>query len=137
MQKGQKMSAEAKAKLSAKIKDLWANVPTYSPKRDPKLYSEAKNKYWSSLRKTAWDSDTLDEVGLNLKSGIKKCLAEFIGDFCHECKIVEWQGQLLILELHHIDGNHKNNKKANLQLLCPNCHSLKDNHCKNKGKYRK
>lgn len=28
------------------------------------------------------------------------------------------------LELHHIDGNYRNNKEENLQLLCPNCHSL-------------
>ena len=28
------------------------------------------------------------------------------------------------LQIHHIDGNCKNNKEENLQLLCPNCHSL-------------
>lgn len=28
------------------------------------------------------------------------------------------------LEIHHIDGNWKNNKFSNLQLLCKNCHSL-------------
>ena len=30
------------------------------------------------------------------------------------------------LELHHVDGNYKNNKEENLELLCPNCHSLTD-----------
>lgn len=29
-----------------------------------------------------------------------------------------------ILEIDHIDGNHENNKLANLQVLCPNCHAL-------------
>lgn len=28
------------------------------------------------------------------------------------------------LEIHHIDGNYTNNKEENLQVLCPNCHSL-------------
>lgn len=28
------------------------------------------------------------------------------------------------LEIDHIDGNYKNNSENNLQLLCPNCHSL-------------
>jgi Zn finger protein HypA/HybF involved in hydrogenase expression len=28
------------------------------------------------------------------------------------------------LEIDHIDGNWTNNDEANLQLLCPNCHSL-------------
>lgn len=31
------------------------------------------------------------------------------------------------LEVHHIDGNCTNNKEENLQLLCPNCHSLTPN----------
>ena len=28
------------------------------------------------------------------------------------------------LQIHHIDGDCTNNKEENLQLLCPNCHSL-------------
>jgi len=28
------------------------------------------------------------------------------------------------LQINHIDGNFKNNKEENLELLCPNCHSL-------------
>ena len=31
------------------------------------------------------------------------------------------------LQLNHIDGNWENNKIENLQLLCPNCHSLTHN----------
>ena len=29
------------------------------------------------------------------------------------------------LDVDHIDGNHKNNAKENLQTLCANCHRLK------------
>ena len=32
------------------------------------------------------------------------------------------------MELHHIDGNRYNNELDNLQILCPNCHSLTPNH---------
>ena len=28
------------------------------------------------------------------------------------------------LEIHHIDGDYRNNREDNLQVLCPNCHSL-------------
>ena len=28
------------------------------------------------------------------------------------------------LEVHHIDGDYTNNDEDNLELLCPNCHSL-------------
>jgi len=29
-----------------------------------------------------------------------------------------------ILGIHHIDGNRENNKRNNLMVVCPNCHSL-------------
>ena len=32
------------------------------------------------------------------------------------------------LEIHHIDGNCWNNSNENLQVLCPNCHSLTENY---------
>jgi Zn finger protein HypA/HybF involved in hydrogenase expression len=35
----------------------------------------------------------------------------------------EYNGKKLILQLEHIDGNHKNNNLSNLTFLCPNCHS--------------
>jgi len=35
---------------------------------------------------------------------------------------------MIPLALHHIDGNYRNNKENNLELLCPNCHSLTDNY---------
>jgi hypothetical protein len=34
-----------------------------------------------------------------------------------------WNGQPLKLELHHIDGNRRNNDyKSNYAYMCPNCH---------------
>lgn len=42
------------------------------------------------------------------------------------------------LEVNHKDGNAENNDESNLQLLCPNCHSLTNNFRNhNKGKGRK
>ncbi len=46
---------------------------------------------------------------------------------CYRCGLTEWKGELISLEIHHIDGNGKNNRLENLQLLCPNCHSQTDN----------
>lgn len=44
---------------------------------------------------------------------------------CVSCGIDEWNGQKLVLEIDHIDGQYWNNQQSNLQFLCPNCHSLK------------
>lgn len=42
------------------------------------------------------------------------------------------------LEVHHKDGDYTNNDETNLELLCPNCHSLTSNYkAANKGKGRK
>lgn len=48
---------------------------------------------------------------------------------CGNCGINKWMDQTLILQLHHIDGNHKNMERQNLICLCPNCHSITNNFC--------
>lgn len=43
---------------------------------------------------------------------------------CCQCKTGRnWFGKNLTFELDHIDGDNKNNKRENLRILCPNCHS--------------
>lgn len=67
----------------------------------------------------------------------KKYLAEINGYSCSMCGISEWNNKKIVLECDHIDGNYKNNKKDNLRLICPNCHSQTDTYkAKNKGKGR-
>lgn len=42
------------------------------------------------------------------------------------------------LEIHHLDGDKTNNQEENLQILCPNCHSLTGNYkFLNSKKYKK
>lgn len=43
---------------------------------------------------------------------------------CNRCKLKEWQGFPIMIELEHKDGNNKNNVRENLEGLCPNCHSM-------------
>ena len=48
---------------------------------------------------------------------------------CDNCGCTgNWQGGLISLEIHHKDGNNKNNTLKNLCYLCPNCHALTDNY---------
>ncbi len=42
---------------------------------------------------------------------------------CGTCGRSRWMGKKIPLELHHVDGDHRNNNVNNLQLICPNCHA--------------
>lgn len=42
---------------------------------------------------------------------------------CASCKLIEWLGEPIPLELDHKNGIHDDNIFSNLQLLCPNCHA--------------
>lgn len=64
-----------------------------------------------------------------LSNHLKRYLFE---KFQEECCLCGWNKKHPItnktpLEVNHIDGNALNNDESNLQLLCPNCHSLTDN----------
>lgn len=70
------------------------------------------------------DTDILFEQGLiKGRPAIKKKLIARHGEHCFNCKLTEWQGVKIPLEVHHINGAD-NNFPSNLQLLCPNCHAL-------------
>lgn len=47
-------------------------------------------------------------------------------DYCEICGAKIWQNKLLPLELHHKNNNHFDNRLENLQILCPNCHSIQE-----------
>jgi 5-methylcytosine-specific restriction endonuclease McrA len=67
---------------------------------------------------------------------LKKALIKFNykKNECEKCHRTEWEGYPIPLELHHKDGNHFNNKLENLEILCPNCHSLQPTY-KDTSKY--
>lgn len=58
-----------------------------------------------------------------VKSGLKK----------NECELCHIFGEDIPLELHHINGNHYDNRLENLQILCPNCHSKTPNYRNRNG----
>ena len=61
-----------------------------------------------------------------ISSRIRKYLFDKYNCKCQNCGWSEtnFYTNTIPLEIHHIDGNYQNNSEDNLQLLCPNCHSL-------------
>jgi len=43
----------------------------------------------------------------------------------NKCNICGYNTFIKVLEVHHIDGNRKNNELSNLEILCPSCHKLR------------
>jgi 5-methylcytosine-specific restriction endonuclease McrA len=87
-----------------------------------------RGKKTDSKRRTALDyiesCDSINSHKLRVKlieDGIKE-------HRCENCGLDKWLENKISLELHHIDGNRFNNQLNNLQILCPNCHSITDNY---------
>ena len=75
-----------------------------------------------------------------ISTHIVRYLREKFNNKCSKCgwNEVNLYTEKIPLETEHIDGNYKNNKEENLDLLCPNCHSLTPTYKgANKGNGRK
>ncbi len=54
---------------------------------------------------------------------------------CECCGLTVWLNKPIPIELHHRNGNHKDNQLENILFLCPNCHAQTDDFAgKGKGK---
>jgi hypothetical protein len=70
---------------------------------------------------------------------VKQWLRDTRGNKCEKCgwcEVNPTTGKVPV-EGNHKDGNYKNSRPENLELICPNCHSLTPNfRALNKGKGR-
>lgn len=57
---------------------------------------------------------------------------------CYRCGRTKWEGELIPIQIDHINGIHNDNRLENLTILCPNCHALTPTYCgKNKKRINK
>lgn len=61
---------------------------------------------------------------------LRRALIEVgVPEECFVCGIdTEWNGNYLVLEVDHKDGDYLNNTAENLRFVCPNCHSQTKNY---------
>lgn len=62
----------------------------------------------------------------NDQSRLSRQVREAANWTCQQCGVVLRGGYSYLLHMHHIDGDHTNNKEENLMALCVECHSQKD-----------
>ncbi len=78
----------------------------------------------SSKDKMAWNRGLRSaDFSYGGRGNHKAVLITERGHQCESCRLTEWLGDEIPLELEHCDGNNKNNSRENLLLLCPNCHA--------------
>lgn len=117
------------------------------------IYRSSKGKFCSHKCQVEYEYKQFierwkngEESGLKGEYGISNHIRRYLFDkYNCSCQICGWNevnqftGKVP-LEIHHIDGDYTNNREENLQLLCPNHHSLTEsfkNHNKNGRKGRK
>ena len=73
------------------------------------------------------------ESGIIGKDDVSNHIRRYLFDkYDNSCQCCGWKQinpytNKVPLQIHHIDGDCTNNSESNLQLLCPNCHSLTEN----------
>ena len=138
---GRFCSATCARGFSTKTKreDINRRVSARLKGRGPsKVIQEASRSHESKLK----ISDSLkvhysaqrDEYLVQWKAGklhpsedrAKRLLIHERGEKCQKCGWFEHNpySNTIPVELEHKDGDYKNNRYDNLELLCPNCHSL-------------
>jgi hypothetical protein len=112
------------------------------PSRRPRKYCDSKCQQEHKYKCFLEDWFSGKHNGGRGKEGISIYIIRFLRekyeDKCQKCgwgEINLFTGEVP-LDVHHVDGDWKNNKLENLELLCLNCHGLTKNY-RNSGKNRK
>lgn len=128
LRKAGRKGGGAQATLKKKIIEFNIDTSHFTGQR----WNQGKTKAEDS-RISSQEKYTLDEV-FTLNSPVtQKVLRGYIERhkvLKYQCEICRcdghWQNSIIALEIHHKDGNNKNNTIDNLTYLCPNCHALTD-----------
>jgi len=89
-----------------------------------------RGKTHSWKAKEPLDTILVDGRYVNTSHIKKRMVREGILDEkCYECGLTEWRGKAIALHLEHKNGKKDDNRRENLCLLCPNCHSQTSTYC--------
>ncbi|WP_179332441.1 HNH endonuclease signature motif containing protein [Streptomyces sp. Tue6028] len=77
-----------------------------------------------------------EQAGRPRRAQLHRALAEVGEPYrCAECgNTGAWRGRPITLQIDHINGDWRDNRRENLRYLCPNCHSLTATWCRQKAR---
>lgn len=119
--KRQEINEKVSKKLKGKTPEGFAAMQTREAKDKATASHRARSQVIRVKKEKAISLKPFDDVAIGTK---KKRILEEQNNLCNRCGLGEWMGEPLVLELEHKDGDRTNNKRNNLECLCPNCHSL-------------
>lgn len=115
-----KLKKSESAKNSEKVKESSKKYSEAIKMRTPEIWKTIKEKREETLKNKIIETD-YNELSFER---LRKRIIYEQDCKCNRCKLSEWMGEKIPLELEHKDGNHFNNERDNLEILCPNCHAL-------------
>ncbi|MGN5378875.1 HNH endonuclease [Streptomyces lasalocidi] len=76
------------------------------------------------------------DAGRTNRSQLHRALAEIgVPYACETCgNSGEWLGRPITLQIDHVNGEWRDNRRENLRYLCPNCHALTETWCRQKAR---
>lgn len=127
---GRKQGGGAQATLKKKIQEFNIDISHFTGQK----WYDAPGKV-NNFTGISQEKYSLDEVFIQNSPVSQKVLRGYIerhNILEYKCQVCgcdgHWQGGRIALEIHHINGDNKDNRIENLQYLCPNCHALTDNY---------